>query len=141
MVAWLIAMGILSDESGDVGRHVLPFQHRRYYEKRIQLDEKLFHAPETCSKSLKVMRHEPCVLPSVAFAVVVCAVGRGERTVVLTKIPFAVLSSDESQRRIKERDIRRASSSEVSGIFILAQDFGSIGKCSVSKGIFKFICN
>ena len=42
------------------------------------------------------MRNQPCVLPAVALAIVIGAVGRCEWTIFLAEPALAVLASDET---------------------------------------------
>ena len=95
-------MSILSDESGDVRRCLGTFDHRRNDEERIKLDEELFLASEAAYKSPEIVWHKPCVLPSVALAVVICTVCGSERTVFSAEPAFAVLSSDEAKLMVEE---------------------------------------
>ena len=48
------------------------------------------------------MWNEPCVLPSVTLAVVVCAVGRCERAVFRAEPSLAVLASYESEFMVEQ---------------------------------------
>ena len=52
---------------------------------------------ETLYKTIEIMWHQPRVLPSVAFAVVIFAMSRTERTVFLSEFSIAVLAADEAQ--------------------------------------------
>ena len=102
MVARLVSVSILSDESGDVRRSLGTFDHRRNDEERIELAEELFLASEAAYESSEIVRHKPCVLPSVALAIVICTVCGSERAVFSAEPAFAILSSDEAELMVEE---------------------------------------
>ena len=103
-------------------------------------------AAEAVNKSPEVVRYKPGVLPSVAFAVVVRAVGGSERTIVLSESALAVLASEEVQFVVKKVDIGFASVLEMLPVSLECSLFAcpgemscGIGKCAVCKCIFKVI--
>ena len=102
MVARLVSVSILSDESGDVRRSLGTFDHRRNDEERIELAEELFLASEAAYESSEIVRHKPCILPSVALAVVICTVCGSKRAVFLAESALAVLTSDEAELMVEE---------------------------------------
>ena len=73
VVAGLVAMRILSNQTSDVWRGILA--HIAFHnEQRIEFVDKGFVATEGRNKSPNIMRNEPNVLPCRAFGVVIGAV-------------------------------------------------------------------
>ena len=87
------------------------------------------------------MRYEPCVLPSVSFAIVIRTVSRCERTVLLAEIALAVFSAEELKLVIEKIYIRLASVEEMLIFILFSEHLGCIGKCAVSKSVFEVVCN
>ena len=95
-MARFISMGILSYESGYVRRGFRTLDDRWNDEQRVELADKPFLSAEAFDEPLYIVRNQPCILPTVALAVVVGAMSRCERAVFLSEPSFAVLASDES---------------------------------------------
>ena len=70
-MARLIAVSILTYESGNVRRTFLSLDYGRNYEEGIELGNECILASEAFDESLDIVRHKPGVLPSVALAIVI----------------------------------------------------------------------
>ena len=136
MVTRLIAVGILTDHSGDVRRCAI-LQFGRNDKEGIQLAEESLLGTEAADQALQIVRGEPGVLPSVALAIVIGAMGGEERIVVLAEIPLAVLAAYEAQLRIEQMPVRMAAGSEILPVLILSEHLCCPCKSSVGKGIFQ----
>ena len=66
-------MGVLSDKTG----HVIGIRTEVSFRNKelIELCDEGILTAKDLDKALRILRNKPCVLPAVALAVVVCAVG------------------------------------------------------------------
>ena len=87
-MARLIAMGILSDESGDVRRRLCPHVAGDE-EERVELGDESFFGAEEFHQSVHIVRHEPGILPCVALGVVVLTVYGAEGIERLAELSVA----------------------------------------------------
>ena len=102
MMARLVSVSILADETGNVRRRLRSLYYGRNREERVQLAEEGLLAAEALYQSSEIMRHQPCVLPAVALAIIISTMCGCKRAVFLTEPSLAVLASDESQGGVKQ---------------------------------------
>ena len=134
MVAGFVAVGVLTDQARNIGRGG-PLEHGADDEQRVEFPGEGFLAAETADQPLDVVRHEPGVLPCVALAVVVLAVGRGEGIERRAESAFRIEAAHEAGLRIEEMAVGFASFEEIVVIRGLAQLFGDLCHGPVGEGV------
>ena len=125
VVARLIAMGILSDESGDIGRclssHVAGDE-----EERVELGDESFFGAEEFHQSMHIVRHEPGILPCVALGVVVLTVYGAEGVERLAELSVGAQSAHKSSFLVEVVPVGLAAVEEILVVGLLAQFFGHL---------------
>ena len=139
MVARFVAVGVLADQSRDVGRGLAAFDDRTYRKERIQLFNHLRTRAEQPFEALDIVRSQPGVLPGVALAVVVGAVRRGERiegsAPALPRIP----APHKARRRVEIVAVAMAALLEILRILRLAQRLGGTRRRAVGQSVLHVI--
>ena len=139
MVARFVAVGVLADQSRDVGRGLAAFDDRTYRKQRIEFFNHLRTRAEQPFEALDIVRSQPGVLPGVALAVVVGAVRRGERIEgrppALPRIP----APHEARRRVEIVAVAMAALLEILRILRLAQRFGGTRRRAVGQSVLHVI--
>ena len=74
MMGGFVAVGILADKAGDVGRYDVPFEFGGSCEKGIQAGGELFFTTVKLDEAGDVVEDKPAPLPCGSFAVIVVAV-------------------------------------------------------------------
>ena len=101
MVAGLVAMGILADKSGDVGREVVAGDLGGGGKEAVQLFGKGFFATHQSDESLDIVGHEPSPLPGRTLAVIVGTVGAAARIKGRAPGTGSVLAPHEADRGVE----------------------------------------
>ncbi len=139
MVARLVAVGILTDESGNVRRGLRALDYGADSEQRVELFEHSFTASETVLKPWDVMRDEPGILPCVALAVVVGTVLRREWVERRAPSPSAVASSYESGGAIEIMPPRTAALPKPFRFRLFAESLCCKCGCPIGEGVFHVV--
>ena len=119
MMARLIAVGILSDESRHVGRHIRSLKGRLNGEEGVEFRHHAFFRAEAGLKPLHIVGNKPCILPGVSLAIVVGPVRGIELIEGFAPVALAVLAAHESRR----------------GVEIVAVGMAALGEVSVVGGV------
>ena len=136
MVAGLVAVGILSDESADVGRR-LGAQVALDGEELVELAEEGLLAAEEADESVRVVGHEPRVLPGVALGVVVGAVDHLDGVELGPELSVAAQCAHELQLGVEVAAIRLAALEEQLVVGALAQQPRHAGHAVVVETVFE----
>ena len=130
MVAWLVAMGILSDEAGDICLSRFQFE----CEQRIKLVQERFLAAKEIDESRNIMLHMPSILPGISFGIVTTGTfGVCHLTGVERSLPSSVRITRTHKLgfRIKQILVEIRTFGEVSRIFCLAHTFSHVCGCII----------
>ena len=141
MVARFVAVGILSDQSRDVGRGLASLDNGAYRKERVQFLQQDLFASEAGNKPSDVVGRQPRILPGIALAVVVGAVRRGERAERCAPASFRVAAPHEARLRVEIVAIGAASSFEEPRIVLPAQRLGSTCRRAVCQSILHIVCH
>ena len=94
MVAWLVAMRILSNQTSDVWRGILT--HIAFHnEQGVELIDKGFVATEDRNESPNIVGNEPNILPCCAFCIVIGAVNDLEWVERFAEMAFRINAPHE----------------------------------------------
>ena len=127
-------MGILADEAADVGRCIFA-QVALDDEQRVELLGELCLAAECLHQSVHVVRHEPCVLPGIAFGEVVGTVGRAERIERCAALARRRQTLNKTVLRVEVFLVELAALQEVLVVSLLAQELGHLSHAPVGQRI------
>ena len=126
-------MGILSDKAGDVGIG-LGVQFARSKEQGIKAEDEIFLSAKTFNKAGYVMRHQPCILPGIAFGVV-GSLMTGVEALTRTKFSLVVQGAEELQLLVEHLLIAHAALVEVGAILLHAQSSQSFRSRPIGQEI------
>ena len=136
MVARLVAVGVLTDEAGDVRRSVLTVYSGISGEKRVKPLDKLLAGAVEINQAGIVVRSEPGILPGVSLTIIISAMLRG---IWIERSPPAAvchLSSCEQSLRIHIIAVGMAAVTEIFSVIRLAKVISGGGHSCIRNGIF-----
>ena len=139
VVARLVAVGILTDESGNVRRSLRALDYRTHSEERVEFLKHPFLASEAVLKPPDVVGSEPGVLPSVALTIVVRTMLRREWIEWCAPASTTVPSAKKTGAAVKVVLPRLAASAEDVRFRLFPKGFRCKSRCSVRKCILKVI--
>lgn len=136
VVAWFVAMGILADETADIGGGI--FAEVAMYDKEgIEFLCELLLTAEETHEAMDIMRHEPRILPRIALGEVVEAMHGVERIERSAELSFAVHTAHEIHAFVEIMSVALAAREEIVVVVGLAEDLRHLCGTPVSKGIFE----
>ena len=140
MVRGFVAVGILSDESADIGGSL--FAHVALGgEQAVELREEGIVASEEVDESVDVVRYEPGVLPCVALGVVVGAMDDADGVEGLAELSFAVYGAHESRCGIEILAVGAAALVEEAVVVVGSELLGHACCTVFSQAVFQCFGN
>ena len=131
VVARLIAVSILTDQAGYVGRSLGTGQVGGDGEEAVQLGDQPLLTTEAARQPLHILRHEEGVLPRIALAVVIIAVLGGGGVKGGVPLAIAALAPHEAGHRVEEVVVGLAHLEEIGVVLLVPK----VLRCFCKGGI------
>ena len=135
MVAGFVAVGILADESGDVGIGIRT-KVAISQEECIQAVDESFLGREARDQSVNIVGHEPSVLPGVALRVVASLMTRVEVGLV-AELSFGAQGPHTQALGVEHTLVVHAAIIEIHAVLTFAHQSGHLSRTPVGQVIFQ----
>ena len=135
MVARLIAVRILTDQAGYVGRSIGTGQVGGDGEEAIQLGDQPLLSTEAARQPLHILRDEEGVLPRIAFAVVIVAVLGSSGVKGGMPLAIAALAPHEAGHRVEEVVVGLAHLEEIGVVLLVPKVLCCLSKGGIGDGV------
>ena len=132
-----VAMGILSDQAGDITGYIVALQCRRHCEKRIQAGSQPFLSAHQSRQPFHIVRNKERPLPGIPLAIIILTMRRCQRSKRCTPFTLFCLSPDKANISIKYIFIIERLFIEISGLFASSYLFGKTCQRPIVESIFE----